>query len=76
MIWGEHALNTLFCLDRVWNKYGTGMEWTRGATSISGYCTQWSGMEVSGTEFEDLLRISGSGSGSGRAFLLVPDQSY
>ena len=51
------------------------MERTPSATSILRYCIRWSGMEESGTEFEDLFWISGSGSGSGCAPPLVPDQS-
>ena len=73
VISGEYVLNTL---EWVWNKYAKGMERTPSVTSILRYCIRWSGMEGSGTQLEDLFRISGLGSGSGCASLLGPDQSY
>ena len=52
------------------------LERTPSATSILRYCIPGSGMEGFGTELEELFRISGSGSGSGYAFPLVPDQPF
>ena len=63
MIEGEYVLNTLFGLERVRNRYGTGMEQTPSSTSLFRYCIRWSGTEGSGTEVGDLIRSSGSGSG-------------
>ena len=76
VIRGDYVLNTLFGLEWVWNRHGTCMERTPSATSTLRYCMFWSGMEGSGTEFEDLFQISGSRSGSGCVFPPVPDQSY
>ena len=72
MIRGEHVLNTLSGLERVWNRYGTGMERTPSSTSLFRYCIRWSGTEGSGTEFGDLIRSSVSGSGSGCSLNLFP----
>ena len=67
-------------MEQVWNRYGTGMErvWNGHPAqhTLFRYCIRWSGTEGSGTEFGDLIRSSGSGSGSGCAFALVPDLSY
>ena len=69
---GEYVLGTLFGLERVWNRYGTGMERTPRSTSFFRYCIRWAGTEGSETEFGDLIRSSGSGC----ALDLVPDLPY
>ena len=57
MIQGEYMLNNLFGLERVWNRYGTGMErvW-------SGHPAQhhFSGIAFDGLERRGLERNSGT----------------
>ena len=73
MIEGEYVLNTLFGLERVWNRYGTGMERTPSSTSLLHSMVWNGGVWNGGRGLDPELWI---GVWMGCALALVSDLSY